>query len=81
MAGRNRAGIVDVVIVGAGAAGLNAARTLQARGLSVVELEARDRVGGRTFSEPWVVPGVEGGRVIVDSGGRKLPLTRCGHAR
>ncbi len=61
----------DVVVVGAGLAGLSAARSLVAEGLDVVVLEARERVGGRTLNHPigeekivevggqWVGPGQE----------------------
>lgn len=41
----------DVVVVGAGSAGIAAARTAQAAGLSVLVLEAMDRIGGRAFTD------------------------------
>lgn len=40
----------DVVVIGAGAAGLAAARALHEADLSVVVLEARERIGGRVFT-------------------------------
>ncbi|MCU1530346.1 MAG: putrescine oxidase, partial [Frondihabitans sp.] len=40
----------DVVVIGAGATGLTAASDLTKAGLSVVVLEARDRVGGRLWT-------------------------------
>lgn len=42
----------DVVVVGAGFAGLSAARTVAAAGIDVIVLEARDRVGGRSYTRP-----------------------------
>jgi monoamine oxidase len=41
----------DVLVIGAGGAGLTAAKELVAKGASVLVLEARDRIGGRAFTE------------------------------
>jgi monoamine oxidase len=54
----------DVVVVGAGLAGLTAARDLAALGRSVIVLEARDRVGGRVVSWP------AGDGQVVEMGGQ-----------
>lgn len=48
---------VEIVIVGAGIAGLAAASKLQAAGRQVVVVEARDRLGGRIHTDrSWTVP-------------------------
>lgn len=60
----------DVVVVGAGLAGLTAARALTAAGRRVVVLEARDRVGGRTLNHP-----LPGGHVA-DLGGTWIGPTQ-----
>ena len=54
----------DVVIVGAGMSGLTAARVLVDAGKSVVVLDARDRLGGRTLSKAL------SNGLVVDMGGQ-----------
>ena len=53
----------DVVVIGAGIGGLSAARLLRRAGMSVLVLEAKERVGGRMLSLPIA------GR-LVEIGGR-----------
>jgi monoamine oxidase len=60
----------DVVVVGAGLAGLAAARRLVDAGAEVVVLEARDRVGGRTLT----VPAADG--TPIDHGGQWIGPTQ-----
>jgi monoamine oxidase len=54
---------MDAIVVGAGFAGLSAARALEQDGTRVVVLEARERVGGRVWSTTM------GDGVVVERGG------------
>lgn len=60
----------DVVVVGAGLAGLEAARVLTDAGRDAVVLEARDRVGGRTLNH------VFGDGTVVEVGGQWIGPTQ-----
>lgn len=56
----------DVIVIGAGAAGLGAARTLADEGRSVLVLEARSRLGGRCWQDPssLSIPFERGGEIV-----------------
>ena len=78
MAGIDR----DVIVVGAGLAGLAAATELEAAGLDVLVLEAQQRVGGRIHSMRQLGSGEAGGtyigagyeRVIAAASRHRVPL-------
>jgi monoamine oxidase len=60
----------DLAVIGAGLAGLSAARLVAAAGASVVVVEARDRVGGRVLNEDI------GGGNVVEVGGQWIGPTQ-----
>ena len=62
----------DVAIVGGGRAGLTAAYELERNGISILVLEARDRVGGRVLSRPV------GDGIAIDQGGQFVGPPREG---
>lgn len=64
--------MLDVIIIGAGPAGIAAARTLQNAGLKIAVLEARDRVGGRAFTGE-----VMGARIDLGAHWFELPEPRA----
>ncbi|HNH86600.1 MAG TPA: FAD-dependent oxidoreductase, partial [Solirubrobacterales bacterium] len=79
----------EVVVVGAGLAGLSAARELTRRGVEVAVVEARDRVGGRILNEPigdgeivelggqWVGPGQDQVLALIQELGLETFPTWC----
>ncbi|KAK0113561.1 hypothetical protein ONS96_014419 [Cadophora gregata f. sp. sojae] len=64
----------EVIVVGAGLSGLQAAYDIQQAGLSCVVLEARDRVGGKTWSVP-----LANGKGCVDIGAAWINDTNQSH--
>jgi monoamine oxidase len=73
---------VDVAIIGAGAAGLEAARILHDAGIEIVVLEARERVGGRIFTlhDPELPVPVELGAEFVHGSAPELAeIARAAH--
>jgi monoamine oxidase len=70
---------VDAIVIGAGVAGLAAARELQLRRRDVIVLEARDRIGGRVHTlrpREWPVPIEAGAEFVHGRSETLLPLAR-----
>ncbi len=55
----------DVIVIGAGAAGIAAAKQLQAAGRPTIVLEARGRLGGRTFTDSSLGPSYDAGAMFI----------------
>lgn len=55
----------DIVVIGAGAAGIAAARTLREAGRKPIVLEARRRIGGRAFTDTSLGPAYDAGAMFI----------------
>jgi len=65
--------MTDAVVIGAGVAGVAAGRALARRGLSVVVVEGRDRIGGRVHSvRDFCGAPIEGGAEYVHTGDAQI---------
>ena len=69
---REHNGDADILILGAGLAGLRAAHILSKAGKSVIILEANDRVGGRVHTLNYMDGSIEGGGARVRSNDLRL---------
>ena len=70
---------MDIVVIGAGVAGLAAARACERRGHRVVVLEARDRIGGRIHTlrpRGWPMPVEAGAEFVHGRSPSLLPLAK-----
>ncbi|MBA4333532.1 MAG: amine oxidase, partial [Methylobacterium sp.] len=63
--GSGLAAEADVIVIGAGAAGIAAAHQLKAAGRRAIVLEARDRVGGRAFTDASLGPAYDAGAMFI----------------
>lgn len=74
----------DVIVIGAGVAGLAALAELQRAGKSVLCLEARDRIGGRIYTvhDPLCAVPIELGAEFIHGRPREIwDLVRCHHLK
>ncbi|MBV1777253.1 FAD-dependent oxidoreductase [Burkholderiaceae bacterium DAT-1] len=70
----------DVIIIGAGIAGLAAAKKLREAGKTVMVLEARNRTGGRIFTHPtWKDAPVDLGASWIHGAGDRNPIAQLAH--
>ncbi|OYW60812.1 MAG: hypothetical protein B7Z40_19525 [Bosea sp. 12-68-7] len=63
--GSGQAAEADVIVIGAGAAGIAAAHQLKAAGRRAIVLEARGRIGGRAFTDASLGPAYDAGAMFI----------------